>query len=149
MWVCNKCEYIKDFGTPDRISRVKSDIKLNKIKNLAYSYKTKAVFLDRDGVINKESKSIKTIKNFKIFPSSLLAIKKLNKNKIPCFVVTNQSGLAKGEFTLSDFFKVSFKLDKKLSKIGRFLEEQNGKGKGHSKGGICRKHCKNHMILLY
>ena len=116
-------EYIKDFGTPDRISRVKSDIKLNKIKNLAYSYKTKAVFLDRDGVINKESKSIKTIKNFKIFPSSLLAIKKLNKNKIPCFVVTNQSGLAKGEFTLSDFFKVSFKLDKKLSKIGAYIDD--------------------------
>jgi mannose-1-phosphate guanylyltransferase/phosphomannomutase len=116
-------EYIKDFGTPERIRRVKSDIKNNRIKNLDYLYKTKAVFLDRDGVINKENKNIKTLKNFKIFPSALLAIKKLNENKIPCFVVTNQSGLAKGEFTLSDFFKVTFKLDKRLSEIGAYIDD--------------------------
>ena len=116
-------EYMKDFGTPDRIRRVKSDIKKNKIRNLDYLYKTKAVFLDRDGVINKENKNIKTLKNFKIFPSALLAIKKLNENKIPCFVVTNQSGLAKGELTLSDFFKVTFKLDKRLSKIGAYIDD--------------------------
>ena len=116
-------EYIKDFGTPERIRRVKSDIKKNRIKNLDYFYKTKAVFLDRDGVINKENKNIKTLKNFKIFPSALLAIKKLNENKIPCFVVTNQSGLAKEEFTLSDFFKVTFKLDKRLSEIGAYIDD--------------------------
>ena len=91
-----------------------SDIKINKIKNLIYQYKTKAVFLDRDGVINKENKNIKTLENFKIFPSALLAIKKLNKNKIPCFIVTNQSGLAKGEFTLSDFLKLLSNLIKDL-----------------------------------
>ena len=116
-------EYIKDFGTPDRFLRVISDIKKNKIKNLNYQYKTKAVFLDRDGVINKENKNIKTLENFIIFPSALLAIKKLNKNKIPCFIVTNQSGLAKGKFTLSDFFKVTFKLDKRLAKLGAYIDD--------------------------
>jgi len=116
-------EFIKDFGTPSRIKIVKSDIKKNKIKNLGYFYKTRAVFLDRDGVINQENKNSKTLKNFKIITTALSAIKKLNENKIPCFIVTNQSGLAKGEFTLSDFFKVTFKLDKSLSKLGAYIDD--------------------------
>ena len=127
----NKCniyayksiEYIKDFGTAKRISIVKSDIKKNKIKNLNFFYKTKAVFLDRDGVINQENKSPKTLENFKIFPTSLEAIRKLNENKIPCFIVSNQSGLAKGDFTLSEFYKLTFKLDKSLSKLGAYIDD--------------------------
>ena len=116
-------EYIKDFGTPERINTVTKDIKKNKIKNLNYFYKTKAVFLDRDGVINYENSEPKNLKNFKIFPSALIAIKKLNDNKIPCFIVSNQSGLAKGQFNLSEFFKVIFKLDKKLSEIGAYVDD--------------------------
>jgi len=116
-------EYIKDFGTSSRIKTVMKDIRLNKIKNLSYSFKTKAVFIDRDGVINREGLKPKTLKNFKIFPNALIAIKKLNENKIPCFIVSNQSGLAKGQFGLSEFFKVIFKLDKKLSLIGAYIDD--------------------------
>ena len=31
---------------------------------------------------------------------------RLNKNKIPCFIVSNQSGLAKGELNLKDLLKI-------------------------------------------
>ena len=116
-------EYIKDFGTPSRIKTVKKDIRINKIRNLRYSFKTKAVFIDRDGVINRESSKPKLLKNFKIFTNALTAIKKLNMNKIPCFVVSNQSGLAKGQFDLTEFFKVIFKLDSKLSNIGAYIDD--------------------------
>jgi mannose-1-phosphate guanylyltransferase / phosphomannomutase len=116
-------EYIKDFGTPGRIKTVKKDIRINKIKNLNYSFKTKAVFIDRDGVINHENSKPKTLKNFKIFPKALHAIKKLNDYKIPCFIVSNQSGLAKGQFDLSEFFKIIFKLDSKLSAIGAYVDD--------------------------
>ena len=63
-------EYIKDFGTSDRIKIVKKDIKHNKIKNLNFFSKTKSVFLDRDGVINQENKKRKILKNFKILPNT-------------------------------------------------------------------------------
>lgn len=116
-------EYIKDFGTLNRIKIVKRDIKKNKIKNLNFFSKTKSVFLDRDGVINQENSKIKVLKNFKILPNIQKAIKKLNKNKIPCFLVSNQAGLAKGEFKLSELFKIISKLDKYLSKNNAYIDD--------------------------
>ncbi len=116
-------EYIKDFGTPERIVDIKKDIKKNKIKNLNFFYKSKAVFLDRDGVINKENKKVKNAKNFKILPNTNKAIKKINNNKIPCFIVSNQSGLAKKEFTLIDLLKNITTLDNYLSKKKAYIDD--------------------------
>ena len=116
-------EYIKDFGTPDRFKRVSKDVRLNKIKNLNYQSKTRAVFIDRDGVINKESNKIKTYKNFKILPKVNLAIKKMNLNKIPCFIVSNQSGLARKTIALNEIFKIIYKLDKYLSDSKAYVDD--------------------------
>ena len=116
-------EYIKDFGTLDRIKIINEDIKKNKIKNLNFFYKTKSVFLDRDGVINHENSKVKSLKNFKILPKIQKAIKKLNKNKIPCFIVTNQAGLAKGEFNLNELSKIISRLDKYLSKNKAYIDD--------------------------
>ena len=116
-------EYIKDFGTINRIKNIRKDIKNNQIKNLFFYFKTKSVFLDRDGVINKESKKIKNIKNFHIFPKVKHAIKKLNKNKIPCFIVSNQSGLAKNEFGIKELQKIISILDLHLSKNKAYIDD--------------------------
>ena len=116
-------EYIKDFGTPGRIKDINNDIKKNKIKNLDFSFKSKAIFLDRDGVINQENKKVKNIKNFKIFPNTNKVIKKINNNKIPCFIISNQSGLAKKEFSLIDLFKVISKLDNYLSQKKAYIDD--------------------------
>ena len=116
-------EYIKDFGTLNRIKIVKKDIRKNKIKNLNFLSKTKSVFLDRDGVINQENSKANTLKNFKILPNIQKAISKLNNNKIPCFIVTNQAGLAKGEFNLIELFKIISKLDKYLYKNEAYIDD--------------------------
>jgi len=47
-------EYIKDIGTPSRLMKVRKDYKLGKVKKLNLKNKQRAVFLDRDGVINEE-----------------------------------------------------------------------------------------------
>ena len=116
-------EYIKDFGTPERIKDIKKDIKINKIKNLDFSYKSKAIFLDRDGVINQENKKVKNLKNFKILPNINKAIKKINNNKIPCFIISNQSGLARKQFTLFDLLKIISKLDNYLSVKKAYIDD--------------------------
>lgn len=58
----------------------------------------KAVFLDRDGTINEEMGYINHISRFKIFSFTFDAIKILNSLGFKVFVVTNQSGLARGYF---------------------------------------------------
>lgn len=59
----------------------------------------RAVFLDRDGVINEkaaEGAYISDISHFKLIPGALDAIAKLNQNKFRTFVITNQRGIARG-----------------------------------------------------
>jgi len=46
-------EYVKDMGTPERIVQVEQDMKTGLIKRKNLSRKQKAIFLDRDGTINR------------------------------------------------------------------------------------------------
>lgn len=62
---------------------------------------TKVVFLDRDGVINRDrgSASIDNWKKFRFIPGSLKALKLLKENGFKTVVVSNQAGVAKGFYS--------------------------------------------------
>ena len=66
-----------------------------------------AIFLDRDGVIIKDMHYLSNPEKVKLE----LGIKNLLKfafdNRIPVFVVTNQSGIARKKFTWDDYFNVT------------------------------------------
>lgn len=89
-------EYIKDAGTENRIKEINKDIKNHKLQKLSISNKIPAIFLDKDGVINKDlyNKKYQNIKN--IFPNISKAIKKINNNNYLVVLVTNQPAIAKG-----------------------------------------------------
>ena len=59
--------------------------------------KRKAVFLDRDGVINRDFGYIGTIERFEFLPEVPWALKRLKDLGYATVVVTNQSGIARGE----------------------------------------------------
>ena len=62
----------------------------------------KAIFLDRDGVINRDPGGgdyIKSWKEFQFLPGAIDSIKRLNENGYEIFVISNQAGVAKGLFT--------------------------------------------------
>ena len=60
----------------------------------------KAIFLDRDGVINKDRPDyVYEKKDFIILPGVISSLKKLKKAGYKLIVITNQSGIAKGIFT--------------------------------------------------
>jgi D-glycero-D-manno-heptose 1,7-bisphosphate phosphatase len=62
----------------------------------------KAIFLDRDGVINKypgDRNYVTTLKDFKLLPGSLTAIKKLTDVGYKIFVISNQAGVTKGLYS--------------------------------------------------
>lgn len=83
----------------------------------------KLVILDRDGVINYDSENyIKSVDEWQPIPGSLEAIARLNQAGYRIVVVTNQSGIARGLFTLDDLHKIHNKLLRQLAEIGGSIE---------------------------
>lgn len=70
--------------------------------------KISAVFLDRDGVINKkiEGGYVKSWDEFVFLPEVGSAIKLLNSKNIPVYIISNQSGIGRGIMTQGDLAKV-------------------------------------------
>lgn len=62
----------------------------------------KAVFLDRDGVVNVDKGYVHRVEDFQFLPGAPEAIRLLNDAGYLVIVVTNQSGVARGFYTLDD-----------------------------------------------
>lgn len=74
----------------------------------------KAVFFDRDGVINKDLGYVHKQENF-IFSEGIFdALRFCKDNGFLLFVVTNQSGIGKGYYTLEDFRAITTYMQKEL-----------------------------------
>ena len=83
----------------------------------------KLIILDRDGVINQDSDDfIKSPEEFIPLPGSLEAIAKLNKAGYTVAVATNQSGIARGYYTLDTLQQMHDKLDKQLAELGGHVD---------------------------
>ena len=80
-------------------------------------FKNKALFLDRDGVINKNVGYVFSMKNFIWLKNVKKAIKyAYNKNYL-IIVTTNQSGVARGFYTENDVKKLHKEINNQLRKI--------------------------------
>jgi len=100
----------------------------------------KLIILDRDGVINEDSdKFIKSPDEWHPITGSLEAIAKLNHFGYRVAVATNQSGLARGLFSIDDLNAIHQKLHKALDLIGGQLECIVFCPHGPNEGCYCRK----------
>ena len=79
--------------------------------------KNKALFLDRDGVINKNFGYVFSMKNFIWLKNVKKAIKYAYTRKYLIIVVTNQSGVARGLYSENDIKKLHININKQLKKI--------------------------------
>ena len=65
--------------------------------------KSKALFLDRDGVINIEKDYVYQIRDFEFIPGIFDLCSKFQHEGFKIFVITNQAGIARGYYTYQDF----------------------------------------------
>ena len=83
----------------------------------------KLIILDRDGVINLDSPHfIKTPDEWIPIPGSLEAIARLCQHHYRVAIATNQSGLARGLFTLEQLSAIHHKMLEALSALGGEIE---------------------------
>lgn len=75
----------------------------------------KAVFLDRDGVINFDYGYIGTIDRFKIIPGVVESLKIFQLHKYLIIIITNQSGIGRRYFSITDYEKVNKHMKKIFS----------------------------------
>ena len=76
---------------------------------------TKAIFLDRDGVINKERKDyVKSIEEFQILDGVPESIKMLKEKGFVVIVITNQSAINRGLVTIETLNEIHNHLQKIL-----------------------------------
>lgn len=100
----------------------------------------KLIILDRDGVINEDSDDyIKAPEEFVPIPGSLEAITRLNQAGYRVVVATNQSGVARGYFTLDTLDRIHAKLQRSLSAVGGHVDAIVYCPHGPDQGCECRK----------
>ena len=115
-------EYIKDAGTPERLDRIAADIKAGVPDRLSARALRSAVFLDRDGTLNKDVEWISRPEQLVLLPGVPAAVQRLNRSGYLSVVVTNQSVVARGDVTMAGLKTIHKRLAHLLGAEGAYLD---------------------------
>lgn len=122
MFCYDSPEYVKDMGTPERYYSVCKDCKEGKISAKNLKNKQKAIFLDRDGTINKYVGFLRNIDEFELIDGVAEAIRKINESGYLTIVITNQPVIARGEVSFEELGVIHNKMETLLGKEGAYLD---------------------------
>ena len=122
MFCYDSPEYVKDMGTPERYYAVCEDYKAGRVSGKNLQNKQKAVFIDRDGTINKYVGFLRDIDEFELLDGVADAIKKINASGYLAIVVTNQPVIARGEVSFEELERIHNKMETLLGKEGAYLD---------------------------
>jgi len=79
------------------------------------------VFLDRDGTLIEDRHYLREADEVRLLPGAAEAVRRLNVAGLPAVVVTNQSGIARGLLTESDYLGTMDRLNALLAEGGAHL----------------------------
>jgi len=111
-------EYIKDMGTPERYHSVIGQVKRGIPDRLFDNGQRCCVFLDRDGVINREVGHLDDVNKFELLENVSKAIRSLNDEGFLVICVTNQPVIARGELSDDGLAMIHMKMETELGKGG-------------------------------
>lgn len=115
-------EYVKDMGTPERYESVCRDIRLGRVAQKNLSRRQKAVFLDRDGTINRHVGFLRNIDDFELLNGVARAIRMINEQGFLVIVVTNQPVIARGEISEVELEEIHRKMETLLGAEGAYVD---------------------------
>lgn len=122
MFCYDSPEYVKDMGTPERYYAVCEDYRKGRIARKNLKNKQRAVFLDRDGTINKYVGFLRNLDEFELIDGVATAIKRINKLGYLTVVVTNQPVIARGEVSFEELEEIHNKMETLLGMEGAYLD---------------------------
>jgi len=115
-------EYIKDLGTPARLDKAVAALRSGVVGRASYRVAQRAVFIDRDGTVNRENGFIRSPEELEVFPFVGPALKRLNDGEYRAILVTNQPVLARGEATAAQLRLVHARLDTEVAHSKAFFD---------------------------
>jgi len=83
----------------------------------------RAIFLDRDGTLIVEKNYLHRPEDVEIFQGAGAALKRLTDAGFKLFVVTNQSGIGRGYFTLAEAERVNERVSREFARDGVRFEK--------------------------
>ena len=122
MYSYDSPEYVKDMGTPERYKLVSNDFQNGIVAAKNLSNKQNAIFLDRDGTINKFVGFLRNIGEFELLPGAAEAIKLINESGYLAVVCTNQPVVARGEVTVAQLQEIHNKMETLLGQKGAYID---------------------------
>lgn len=115
-------EYVRDMGTPGRYLSVTEDIRLHRVEARNLKNRQKAIFLDRDGTLNKYVGFLTDIDDLELAEGAARAVGKINASGYLAIVVTNQPVIARGEVSPEELAGIHDKLETLLGREGAYLD---------------------------
>lgn len=115
-------EYIKDLGTPTRLDKVERHLVSGLVSRASRRVLQRAVFIDRDGTLNRLAGHIATPEAIEMLPGAAAGVRRLNDAGIRTVLITNQPVIARGECDLPTLERIHGRLEILLSEHGGYLD---------------------------
>lgn len=115
-------EYIKDVGTVDRIRDCARELSRGHVAARNLRKRQRAVFLDRDGTINRKNGLIFREDQFILEDCAAAAIRMINASDYLAIVATNQPVVARGLCSVSDVLTIHNKMKTLLGRQGAYVD---------------------------
>ena len=122
MFAYDSPEYVKDMGTPERYAQVCQDIISGRVEARNLLHPQKAVFLDRDGTVNRYVGFLRRPEELELLPGAAQAVRRINQSGYLAILVTNQPVIARGEVTYEGLRQIHNRLETLLGQEGAFLD---------------------------
>lgn len=122
MFAYDSPEYCKDMGTPERFEQVSRDFQAGVVNAKNLSKPQKAIFLDRDGTINRHIGFLRNPEDLELLPGAAEAIRKINSSGYLVIVITNQPVIARGEVTVEQLNLIHQKMETLLGAEGAYID---------------------------